>query len=189
MNGKDVCIEDELPFSIPDNWQWCRLGEITSEILYGVNESAKEKGDYRLLRITDIQNDSVNWYSVPFTNYPKEKVNNYLLQNNDIVFARTGATVGKSFLIENLVEPAIYASYLIRIRILFSPKYIKTFFGSPCYWNQITDKSSGIGQPNVNGTSLANLFIPLPPLFEQKRIVAKIEELFSLLDQIQTNIV
>ena len=187
VDGSVKDIEDEIPFDVPEGWSWCRLGEITSEILYGVNESAKEKGDYRLLRITDIQNDSVNWYSVPFTNYPKEKVNNYLLQNNDIVFARTGATVGKSFLIENLVEPAIYASYLIRIRILFSPKYIKTFFGSPCYWNQITDKSSGIGQPNVNGTSLANLFIPLPPLTEQKLIVEEIEKIFAQIDLLEQN--
>ena len=188
-DGSVKDIEDEIPFDIPDGWSWCRLGEITSEILYGVNESAKETGEYKLLRITDIQNDSVNWDSVPFTNYSKDKVNHYLLQNNDIVFARTGATVGKSFLIKNLFEPAIYASYLIRIRVLnfVSPQYIKEFFGSPCYWNQITNKSSGIGQPNVNGTSLANLFIPLPALTEQQLIVAEIEKIFAQIDLLEQN--
>jgi len=176
-------IEDEIPFDIPESWAWTKIRCISSEILYGVSESAKETEKYKLLRITDIQDDKVNWDSVPFTDYPEEKVTNYILKNGDIVFARTGATVGKSYLIENLTVKSIYASYLIRIRTsqVLNQKYIKYYFGSQTYWNQITDKSSGIGQPNVNGTSLANLYIPLPPLAEQKRIVEKIENAFAKL--------
>ena len=90
-----------------------------------------------------------------------------------IVFARTGATVGKSFLVTELPFESVYASYLIRIRLFdcISPSYLYQFFNSYCYWEQITDKSVGVGQPNCNGTSLKELFIPLPPLHEQKRIV------------------
>ena len=183
-DGTETDIEAEIPFDIPESWAWTKIRCVSSEILYGVSESAKETGKYKLLRITDIQDDKVNWDSVPFTDYPEEKVTNYFLKNGDIVFARTGATVGKSYLVENLTVESIYASYLIRIRTsqVLNQKYIKYYFGSQTYWNQITDKSSGIGQPNVNGTSLANLIVPLPPLAEQKRIVEKIENAFAKLD-------
>lgn len=182
-------IEDEIPFEVPEGWAWTKIRCVSSEILYGVSESAKESGKYRLLRITDIQDDKVNWESVPFTDFPEDKVANYILKNGDIVFARTGATVGKSYLIENLSVESIYASYLIRIRTsqLLNPKYVKYFFGSLCYWNQITDKSSGIGQPNVNGTSLANLYIPIPPYNEQEQILPAIERAFALIDSLEND--
>ena len=182
-------IEDEIPFDVPEGWAWTKIRCVSSEILYGVSESAKESGKYKLLRITDIQDDKVNWDSVPFTDFPKDKVANYILKNGDIVFARTGATVGKSYLIENLTVESIYASYLIRIRtsLRLNPKYMKYYFGSLTYWNQITDKSSGIGQPNVNGTSLANLYIPIPPYNEQERILPAIEKAFKLIDFLDKN--
>ena len=174
---------------MPEGWAWTKIHCVSSEILYGVSESAKEMGKYKLLRITDIQDDQVNWDSVPFTDFPKDKVSNYILKNGDIVFARTGATVGKSYLIENLNIESIYASYLIRIRtsLLLNPRYMKYYFGSLTYWNQITDKSSGIGQPNVNGTSLANLYIPIPPYNEQERILPVIEKVFKLIDSLEND--
>lgn len=182
-------IEDEIPFDVPEGWAWTKIHCVSSEILYGVSESAKETGKYKLLRITDIQDDQVNWDSVPFTDFPEDKVSNYILKNGDIVFARTGATVGKSYLIENLNIESIYASYLIRIRtsLLLNPRYMKYYFGSLTYWNQITDKSSGIGQQNVNGTSLANLYIPIPPYNEQERILPVIEKVFMLIDSLEND--
>ena len=108
--------EKEIIFEIPESWVWTTIGEIASSILYGVSESAKENGRYRLLRITDIQDNKVNWKTVPFTDYDEKKAQTYLLNDGDILFARTGATVGKSYLVENLKETAIYASYLIRVQ-------------------------------------------------------------------------
>ena len=176
---------DEVPFEVPEGWVWTTIGGISSNILYGVNESAKDSGKYKLLRITDIQDNKVDWNSVPYTNYDEKKVCDYLLKKNDILFARTGATVGKSFLVEDEVSNCIYASYLIKVQTneLLDSKYIKRFFESAYYWSQISDNSIGTGQPNVNGTLLASLRIPLPPLSEQRRIVAKIEEVFKELDR------
>ena len=94
--------EKEIIFEIPESWVWTTIGEIASSILYGVSESAKENGRYRLLRITDIQDNKVNWKTVPFTDYDEKKAQTYLLNDGDILFARTGATVGKSYLVENL---------------------------------------------------------------------------------------
>lgn len=103
---------------------------MSSSILYGVSESAKETGAYKILRITDIQDNKVNWDSVPLTDFDKDKALNYLLHDGDILFARTGATVGKSYLVSGLTKDSIYASYLIRVQTsqLIFPEYIKHFF-------------------------------------------------------------
>ena len=163
---------------------WTTIGEIASTILYGVSESAKESGTFKLLRITDIQNNRVNWQTVPFTNYDEQKATAYLLRDGDILFARTGATVGKSYLVEGLSEPSIYASYLIRVQTSTAilPTYTKLFFESGFYWEQISLNSVGIGQPNVNGTTLASLLIPIPPYQEQKRIVEESKKWLSVID-------
>lgn len=181
--------EIEAPFEIPKSWEWTTICEIASSILYGVSESAKESGNYKLLRITDIQNNKVNWESVPFTNYDENKAKPYLLQDGDILFARTGATVGKSYLVEGLIQPSIYASYLIRVQTssLILPSYIKLFFESGYYWEQISLSSVGIGQPNVNGTTLAALSIPIPPYQEQHRISNEVERWFTLIDELESN--
>ena len=183
-DGSVKCIEDEIPFELPEGWEWARLGCITDVIQYGLSNSAEATGDYRLLRITDIQNGCVNWDTVPFT--CTDEPEKYLLHKNDIVFARTGATVGKSFLITDLPYASVYASYLIRIRLIkgISSNYIYQFFNSYCYWEQVTDKAVGVGQPNCNGTALKELFIPLPPQAEQNRIVPVANNLLKIVDVI-----
>ncbi|HJI87168.1 MAG TPA: restriction endonuclease subunit S [Ruminococcus bromii] len=183
-DGTVKCIEDEIPFELPKGWEWTRLGCITDVIQYGLSNSAESTGDYRLLRITDIQNGCVNWDTVPFTS--TDEPEKYLLHKDDIVFARTGATVGKSFLITDLPYASVYASYLIRIRLIngISANYIYHFFNSYCYWEQVTDKAVGVGQPNCNGTALRELFIPLPSQAEQIRIVPVADNLLKIVDTI-----
>ena len=179
-----------MPFEVPKSWEWTTIGEIASSILYGVSESAKETGQYKLLRITDIQNNKVNWETVPFTDYDNNKAQAYLLNDGDILFARTGATVGKSYLVEGLRDSAIYASYLIRVQTssVILPAYIKFFFESGSYWEQISLNSVGIGQPNVNGTTLAALTIPIPPYREQLRIVEEAKKWLSVIDGLDVEI-
>ena len=183
-DGSVKCIEDEIPFELPEGWAWSRLGTISSAIQYGLSNSAEAQGSHKLLRITDIQDGTVNWDNVPFTTTTDPDT--YLLKTGDIVFARTGATVGKSFLITETPFPAVYASYLIRIRLIgdLPSEYIYQFFNSACYWSQITDKSVGVGQPNCNGTSLKELFIPLPPLNEQVKIIPIVETLLDYVKRI-----
>ena len=186
-DGTVKCIEDEIPFELPYGWAWCRLGTISFAIQYGLSNSAEQTGTHRLLRITDIQNGNVNWNEVPFTTI--KNADDYLLHKGDIVFARTGATVGKSYLIKSTPFPAVYASYLIRISLLSNiiPEYIYHFFNSQCYWEQITDKSVGVGQPNCNGTSLKELFIPLPPVSEQLKIVPTANSVLNYILSIESN--
>ena len=174
------------PYELPKGWEWTTVGEISQSILYGVSESAKSHGAYKLLRITDIQNNFVNWETVPFTDYDESKAESYLLKDGDILFARTGATVGKSYLVNSLQENTIYASYLIRVQTYNQvlPEFVKYFFESGYYWSQILCNSVGIGQPNVNGTILANLMLPIPPIKEQKRIVKELTKWLSIIDKI-----
>jgi restriction endonuclease S subunit len=183
---------EEIPFDIPKNWVWCRLGEICDRIHYGFNASAKPNNTgVRLLRITDIQENAVDWNKVPGCDYTENDLENYLLNENDIVIARTGGTIGKTFLVKNIPLKALFASYLIRAipsNTVF-PEYLKFFMESPVYWKQLYDSAGGAAQPNVNGTSLSNLVVPLPPLSEQKRIVAEIERQLAKTKQLKEHII
>lgn len=166
-------------------WKEVKVEDIAKKIQYGYTGKTIKKGNYRYLRITDIQNQSVDWSTVPISDVSSEKdIEKYKLEINDILFARTGATVGKSFLIED-TEPSIFASYLIRVQpkeIVF-PKYLYLYFQSESYWNQIRAHEVGAAQPNVNGKKLGMIKFPLPPLSEQHRIVTKLDALFSDIDQ------
>lgn len=175
------------PFDIPASWQWVTVDNLSISILYGVSESAKKEGDFKLLRITDIQDNKVNWDNVPYTSFPVEKANAYLLSDGDILFARTGATVGKSYLVKGITQKSVYASYLIRVQTSKNvmPEYVKLFFESGYYWEQIAQNSVGVGQPNVNGTILGNLNIPLPSYSEQKRIVEECSRWLSFITIIE----
>jgi type I restriction enzyme, S subunit len=178
--------EEQNINGLPKDWKWVKLKDISESIQYGFTESSsKEKVGPKFLRITDIQENRVIWNDVPYCKIDKATKKKYLLRDGDLVFARTGATVGKSFLIKGEIPEAVFASYLIRVRVNqeINEKYLSNFFHSTIYWSQITDGQVGIGQPNVNGTKLGLLDLPLPPKEVQRQIVSKIEELFSELDK------
>jgi type I restriction enzyme S subunit len=180
--------EHEKPFDLPSGWEWVRLGSVSADIHYGFTASANNKiKDVRLLRITDIQDDKVNWETVPGCEIEQKKADAYLLENNDILIARTGGTVGKSYLVKEISVRSVFASYLIRVKKLDSSyaDFFKVFLGSELYWSQLRDSTSGTGQPNVNGNALKALSFAIPPLEEQKRIVAKVDELMALCDQLE----
>jgi len=170
--------------SLPNSWAVTRVGEVCTDIKYGYTASASaEQSGPRFLRITDIQNGQVRWASVPYCTIEPEQIPKYALNIGDIVFARTGGTVGKSFLITSVPEESVFASYLIRLsgHAGILPKFLYYFFQSGAYWEQIGIKKGGL-QGNVNASTLSSLEIPICPFDEQARIVAKIEELFSELD-------
>ena len=165
---------------LPKGWMWTRLGEICLDPQYGWTTSAVEKGRLHLLRTTDITSGNIDWDSVPFCKKEPLEKEKYLLEDGDVVISRAGS-VGYSYLIKN-PENAVFASYLIRFKPLVDEQYLAYFLKSPSYWESISEKSLGIAIPNVNATKLKQINLPLSPLPEQYRIVAKIEEVFSNLD-------
>jgi type I restriction enzyme S subunit len=174
------------PFALPFGWIWTTVNDLSLRIHYGYTASASESSkDVRMLRITDIQNGAVDWNAVPGCEIGSEQVAQYLLGNGDFLIARTGGTIGKTFLIRGAIPKSVFASYLIRIQ--FSPliciEYLRTFFESTLYWTQLREGARGAGQPNVNSRTLAQLKVPLPPLGEQKRIVSGTDKMLAVCDQ------
>ena len=180
-DGKVVCIDDEIPFEIPESWQWERWGNLSYSIQYGYNAPAEETGDIRMVRISDIQDGEVLWATVPFCHISKSEIGTYLLQKNDILFARTGGTVGKSFLVNDVPYPSIYAGYLIRTRYsnMLSARYMKYFMECELYWEQLRNGTIATAQPNCNGKTLAKMILPIPPYNEQIRITEKLNQVLK----------
>ena len=182
--GEVKCIDEEIPFDVPQGWEWERWGNIAQTIQYGYNAPALEHGVIKMVRISDIQENCVLWDNVPYCLIDESDIDTYLLKVNDILFARTGGTVGKSFLVEEVPEKAIYAGYLIRTRYssLLNPRYMKSFMESQLYWEQLKNGTIATAQPNCNGKTLAKMLLPIPPIKEQDRIVEKLTQLSSFLD-------
>lgn len=181
---KDMIVPvDEQPYKLPDSWVWVRLGDIIDNIKYGYTASSQENGEVKLLRITDIQNDEVNWNTVPYCKISEEEFETYQLKVRDILIARTGGTIGKTFLIREIPKnlKSVYASYLIKFypNKNISEIYLKNYFGTDLYWKLLKMKSRGTGQPNVNSPSLQALLVPLPPLEEQQEIVRVLDEVLE----------
>jgi type I restriction enzyme S subunit len=182
----DGIAEDEAietPFDLPNNWAWVRWGDLSYSIQYGYNAPAKERGRIKMVRISDIHDNTVDWTNVPFCDIDEKDINTYLLKTNDILFARTGGTVGKSYLVTDVPEDAIYAGYLIRTRYSseLAAQYLKYFMESSLYWVQLREGTIATAQPNCNGQTLSKMLMPIPPLAEQQRIVDKINEIFAKL--------
>jgi len=177
--------DEDRPYEVPGNWVWTRFKFLADRLQYGYTESASyDEVGPRFLRITDIQDNNIDWINVPYCPITEKDFEKYKVNNGDIVVARTGATTGKSYLVNN-PPIAVFASYLIRISIVSNvvPSYIWLFMNSSYYWNQITENKKGSAQPGVNAQKLGELIIPLPPLPEQQRIVNVIESLFEKLDR------
>jgi type I restriction enzyme, S subunit len=161
-------------------WVKKRLGDL-SRISYGFTESASaEKVGPKFLRITDIQDNRVDWATVPYCPIEGSDFPRYKLADGDIVFARTGATTGKSYLVTKPPE-AVFASYLIRVRLSdkeLVPQFVNLFFQTHSYWDTIRSRISGSAQGGFNATKLGELVIPFPKSSkEQQTIVAKLNSL------------
>jgi len=163
-----------------------------SSIGYGyTSKSSQTKGNSKYLRITDIQNGKVDWSLVPYCEVKKEEFEKFSLQKGDIVFARTGATTGKSYMIEEDVN-GVFASYLIRVvpdKQIVNPDFINIFFNSQEYWNGIEGGISGSAQGGFNASKLSELEIPLPSLNLQKTVVDKLKLLLKDVDVYKENLV
>lgn len=123
----------------------------------------------------------MNWDTVPYCPIDVEAMPRYRLEHGDLVFARTGATTGKSFLVSNPPE-SVCASYLIRLRIQSKellPEFVNLFFQTPEYWRVVSEGTSGSAQGGFNASKLGELSVPFPVLAEQQRIVTILDEAFE----------
>lgn len=161
------------------------LGEL-ADFKYGFTASAAASGEYRFLRITDIT--PAGKLSPSGAKYVASSAaaQEYLVQPGDLLMARTGATYGKTMLVMP-DEPAIYASFLIRIRFKqpnVLPAYYWHFAQSELYWSQANAMVSRGGQPQFNANVLKLVEVPVPPVEEQERIVSLLDRLDSLVSEL-----
>jgi type I restriction enzyme S subunit len=158
---------------IPVEWEVVWLSEVADRPQYGYTASASEQPiGPRFLRITDIQERGVLWSTVPYCEADERALAKYSLVSGDLVFARIGATTGKTHLVTEC-PLSIFASYLIRVRVRperLLPEYASFFTNTEAYWRQINASKGGRLKKDINIQVLNSLLIPLPPLPEQRRI-------------------
>lgn len=171
--------EDEIPFEIPDSWEWCRVEDIIYPPKYGTSNKSLSNGAVPVLRMGNIQDGEIVFDKLVYSNDISDN-EKYNLTNGDLLFNRTNSAelVGKTGIYRGQ-RPAIYAGYLILLRpIGMNPDYLNFVLGSSyarSYCKEV--KTIGVQQCNINAEKISSFIIPLPPLAEQHRIVAKIEEL------------
>ena len=179
---------DEVPFELPEGWEWCRLKEVTTELKYGTSEKSSLEGKIPVLRMGNITtNGTIDYSNIVFSSN-EEDIKEFLLTKGNLVFNRTNSSdlVGKTAIYRGEM-PAIFAGYLIKITLLrVNPEYTNLVMNSSYYrkWCYSV-KSDAVNQSNINAEKLSNLLISLPPLAEQHRIVQKIEQPFTLVDTIE----
>jgi len=176
-DGAKQIIDSYKPtIKIDPKWGEVELGDIC-DVEYGYGETAKDTGDIRYIRITDINEDGKLNGNPKYVSLTKE-AERYLLNKGDLVVARTGATYGKTLLFDGK-EKAIFASFLMRLNFdrekVFSPFYW-LFTQTQSYWTQARALVTGGAQPQFNGNVIKKIKIPLPSISEQKEIYTKIEK-------------
>ncbi len=179
--------EDEIPFDIPESWTWACVGNVCINVQYGTSSKSSISGKIPVLRMGNIQNGRIVYDKLVYTS-DEEEIAKYLLKENDLLFNRTNSKelVGKVGIYKGEM-PAIYAGYLVRLTPLnVDSDYLNYVMQSQYYWSYCqTVRSDAIGQSNINAEKLKQFIFPLPPLAEQKRIVAKLEELLPLCERLK----
>lgn len=153
---------------------------IKRPLQYGANEASSFDDPRwpRYIRITDITSEG-ELRSDTFRSLPPEKAAPYLLEAGDLLFARSGATVGKCFLFNDSSQKAAFAGYLIRAQVarhLVLPKFIRYFTESAGYWSQIREGEIQATIQNMSAERYANVSVPLPSMDSQHRVVKMLDE-------------
>ena len=154
---------------------------------YGITKSASDEGKYRLVRITDINEDGKLNDEIVYCDILR-KEDKSILQKGDLVMARTGATFGKVLYFDSDIL-SVFASYLIRFipkkSKIVEPKYVYYFCQTQDYWKQANSLADGGTQPQFNSNKIAKVKIPIPSLETQRQIVEKLDRQMAALESVR----
>ncbi len=174
--------------SIPDSWRVVRLGDVCAPPEYGANAAARPFNSNmpRFVRITDITDDG-RLKSDDARSADPAKVRGYELDTGDLLFARSGS-VGRTYLYRPEDGPCVFAGYLIRFRPdlkVALPRFIEIYTHSTSYRRWVASMLRAGAQPNINATEYRSLPLLLPPLPEQRAIVAVLDAIDDAIERTQ----
>lgn len=176
--GEVKCIDEEIPFEIPQSWCWVRLGAIAT-IIGGYafpSESIKSEKGYRVIRISDFNDSKIVYNKVVRYNGDAD-LTQYEICERDILMAMTGGTVGKSVFLTELPEKHMLLNQrvaIIRNKYIFD-EYLNLVITSPITIDVVNSRKNSTND-NISMVDIYNFLIPVPPTNEQKKIVQKIQE-------------
>ena len=176
---------------IPEDWDVRKLGELLKQPpKYGINAAAVKYSDSlpTYIRITDISEDG-RFLPQDKTSVNHDLANDYYLEDGDVVFARTGASVGKTYLYNTKDGKLVFAGFLIRVKPnpdKLNAKYLSNFTKTKSYWNWVQVMSMRSGQPGINGNEYKQLTIILPSIIkEQDQIVCVLSDVDILIEKLE----
>jgi type I restriction enzyme, S subunit len=192
----DPVSQTAMPFAVPANWVWSRIGDAVLFTQYGTSQKSNASGTgVPVLTMGNIQDGAVVWNNEKRIPDSSEDLPALYLRKFDLLYNRTNSAelVGKTGIYLGDDNARTFASYLIRLRpslLSSNPRFLNMAMNTPQFREtQIVPLiKKQTGQANVNGTALKNMLIPVPPLAEQHRIVAKVDELMALCDRLEATL-
>ncbi|MFR6290968.1 MAG: restriction endonuclease subunit S [Peptococcaceae bacterium] len=182
--------EDEIPFEIPESWKWVRLGSVLRKLGAGSTPTGGKavyvSSGVKFIRSQNVYNDGLRLADIA---YITEEVNNKksgsIVQAKDILLNITGGSIGRCALVSDDFDIANINQHVMIIRTIDSDirYWLHSVLISPYVQTLIMAVQVGVSREGLSATKLSNFLVPLPPLAEQKRIVAKIEELLPYIDR------
>lgn len=188
--------EDEKPFELPKGWEWLKFGELTALINGDRSKNYPNQSEYVESGIAWINTGHIRpdgtLSSTEMNFITKEKFDELRsgkIKEGDLVYCLRGATFGKTAFVKPYSIGAVASSLvIIRPYNLKLGEYIYKYLISPFGKSQVYRFDNGSAQPNLSANSVTLYAFPLPPLAEQHRIVAKVDELMAMCDQLKTRI-
>ncbi|MCR5135884.1 MAG: restriction endonuclease subunit S [Oscillospiraceae bacterium] len=184
--------EDQIPFEIPESWKWVRLATVT-DTLSGFafkSEDFKTEGKYRLLRGINLGVNDIRWKEIVYVDTVSDRVHDYRLASGDVLLGldRPWISDGTRVAIFDEEEKETFlVQRVLRIKGLggLTSPFIALLLQSSLLKDPLGGETTGISVPHISPNQVGNIAIPLPPLAEQKRIVARLEELLPLCEKLK----
>lgn len=184
---------EEIPFEIPENWVWCRLGEICSKIGSGSTPKGSNysKNGFPFFRSQNIYNDGLVYDDIKFVSEDVQKqMNGTIVLNHDILLNITGGSLGRCAIVPDDFEEGNVSQHVCIIRPLqVDRNFFHKIVLSPYFQKFIFSSTTGAGREGLPKYNLEQFVIPLPPLYEQKRIVLEIERQLAKTKQLKEHII
>ena len=188
--------EREAPFELPGNWKWMQLGQVSELINGDRSKNYPNKAEYvpegvAWINTGHIKPDGTlsNEWMHFITRKKFDSLRSGKVHPGDLVYCLRGATLGKTAIITQYEEGAVASSLvIIRLTPAVETRFAYRFLTSPLGREQIFQFDNGSAQPNLSANSVKKYWIPIPPLAEQRRIVAKVEQLMSWVDALESQL-